>query len=346
MKKLRTAVVGLGRIGWKYHIPNIVEHNGFNLVAVADPMEERLNEAKEEYSVKVYTNYDDLLRKEKLDLVVIASPTPFHYEQSIVAMDCGVDVFLEKPMVQSLEEADEIIKVMKKTGRKLMVYQPHRIMGEAAVAASIIKDGLIGQVYMLKRAIARYVRRNDWQSQKRFGGGMLNNYGPHYIDQMLYLTSSKAKYISCSMMKIASLGDADDVVKATIETENDIILDIDINMACAVQLPPLVIMGSRGTAVWETREDGTPIFRIRYYKESELKHLSLKDELAVPGRTYSNFDEIRWYEEEIAIPEFNTMNFYDKCYAYYALGEKPFVPIEETREVIRVISECRKIAGW
>jgi len=84
---------------------------------------------------------------------------------------------------------------------------------------------------MIKYARSSYIRRNDWQTQKRYGGGMLNNYGAHAIDQLLYITGSKAADISCRLRRIATLGDADDVVKAVIETDNGIILDIDINMA-------------------------------------------------------------------------------------------------------------------
>ncbi|NMB98207.1 MAG: hypothetical protein GYA02_16640 [Clostridiaceae bacterium] len=235
---------------------------------------------------------------------------------------------------------------MRKTGRKLMVYQPHRATSETQAIASILERGLIGQLYMIKVTRTSYVRRNDWQSLKKYGGGMLNNYGAHHVDQLLYLASSKARKISCSMRKIASLGDADDVVKAVIETENNVILDLDINMAAAIQLSPWSIMGSRGTVVQERKADGKVVFRVKYYKEEEAPNLELKDQLAAQGRSYSNFDDIQWYEEEIEISDFEPVNFYDKCYEYYALDGQPFVPVEQTLEVMRVLHECRIDAGW
>jgi len=80
MKKLKTAVVGLGRIGLQFHIPNILEHDSFELAAIVDPLPERLLEGMEKFSVKGYSDYSELLDKEELDLIVIASPTPFHTE--------------------------------------------------------------------------------------------------------------------------------------------------------------------------------------------------------------------------------------------------------------------------
>lgn len=340
MKIIRTAVVGLGRIGWMYHIPNIINNEGFELVAVCDPSVEHLKEAEEKFGVQGYSNYDDMLNNEKFDLVVIASPTIFHKEQTIAAMKKGIDVFLEKPMAQSLQEADEIIDTMNKYNRKLMVYQPHRINPEFIALQSILNRNLIGPVYMIKRACSSYVRRNDWQSLKKYGGGMLNNYGAHFIDQMLYLCGSKVKSISSNIRTIASLGDADDVVKILMETENKVILDLDINMAAALPLPDWIVLGKYGSIVCENNPEGKKVFRIKYYDEKDLPDLELHTELAAPGRQYNNFDSIPWMEETVYISDFKPGNFYDKCYDYYALNKKAFVLIEDTREVMRIIEKC------
>lgn len=130
MKKIKVAVIGLGRIGWGFHLPQIAGHGGFHLISAADTSEERLLEAKEKYSITGYTDYIEMYEKEKPDLVVIASPTLFHREQAIEAMEHGIDVFLDKPMAMDLKEADDIINTMERTGRKLMVYQPHRVTAE------------------------------------------------------------------------------------------------------------------------------------------------------------------------------------------------------------------------
>lgn len=346
MKILRTAVAGLGRIGWQYHIPNIMRHEGFKLVSVADPLAGRLDEAEKEFSVKGYTDYDKMLDAEKPDLVVIASPTIFHTEQAFSAMERGIDVFLEKPMAHTLEEADRMIGAMKSFGRKLMVYQPHRITPEILALKSLLQRNVIGPVYMVKRACSSYVRRNDWQALKKNGGGMLNNYGAHFIDQMMHLADSSAKSVVCRMRRIASLGDADDVVKLLVETNNNILLDIDINMAAAHRIPEWLVLGARGSIAYDRAADGKDFFHVRYYKTEELNELALHTELAASGRNYDNFDRIHWNEEKIPVSDFGGVNFYDKCHDYYAMDQEPFVPVHETREVMRIISECRKDAGW
>ncbi|WP_309121188.1 Gfo/Idh/MocA family oxidoreductase [Paenibacillus sp.] len=341
MKPLKTAVIGLGRIGWSYHCPQLTKHEGYALTAVMDRSPERLDEAERAYGIRTYQDFDRLLESEAIDLAVIASPTIFHKEQAIRAMERGVDVLLEKPMAGSLEEVDAILEAMEKHGRKLMVFQPHRTYAEFLAAKSIVDGGKLGRVFMMKRASSGYVRRNDWQSMKKYGGGMLNNYGAHFIDQLLCLAGSEAKRISCGMKRIATLGDAEDVVKLVIETGNDVTLDLDINMAAAVPLPPWTILGQYGSANLEYTEQGAR-FVVRYVKPEELPNLSVHQELAAPGRTYDNGDRLVWHEESVRVDEFPPLNFYEQCFDYFARGGPSFVAVEQTREVMRIIEECRK----
>lgn len=341
MTILKTGVSGLGRIGWSYHLPEIAKHEGFSLTAVTDASPERLAEAEQSYGINAYEDFKEMVDREALDLVVIASPTIFHMEQAIYAMEHGVDVFLEKPMAGSLDEVDAIIHVMKKYGRRLIVYQPHRTTPEYQAVKSIIESNKLGPIYMIKRGSSQYSRRNDWQSMKKYGGGMLNNYGAHYIDQTLCLAGSSARNISCSLKKIASLGDADDVVKLVIETDNDITLDIDINMASAVELAPWILLGQYGSAVMKHTNNGD-LFNVRFIKKDELLDLSVNQELVAPGRSYGNEDHLIWHEETIQIADFKPIDFYEQCRNYFALGEPSFIPVEDTREVMRVIEECRK----
>jgi predicted dehydrogenase len=342
MKVLRTAVIGLGRIGWRFHAPNVARHKGFDLVAVVDPLQERLDEAKSEFGAKGYADCSDLWDAEDLDLVVIASPTQFHPEHAIAAFERGCHVFCDKPMAHTLERADRMIDAMKKHGRKFMVYQPHRARVEAVALREILRRGLIGPVYMIKNTRTAYARRNDWQAFSKHGGGMLNNYGAHHIDLNLYLAGSPAKRISCALRTIASLGDADDVVKAVIETENGIILDVDINMAAAQPSSMWQVLGKFGSVVLDEKQRA---WRARFFRPEELADIGIQDGLAAEDRRYGSGEKIPWREKVFPLSDFQPVDFYEKCYEYFALDGEPFVPITETREVMRVLDACRKDAN-
>ena len=342
MKTLNTAVIGLGRIGWAFHVPAIARHDGFNLVAVVDPLQERLDEAKAKFGAKGYPSYDRLLAEEELDLVVIASPTKFHVDQATAAFEHGYNVFCDKPMAPSLAEADRMIDAMKKHDQKLMIYQPHRARTDTVALREIIRRNVIGPVYMIKYTRTAYARRNDWQAFTEHGGGMLNNYGAHYIDVSLYLSQSRAKRISCALRTIASLGDADDVVKAVIETENGIILDIDINMASAHSMVPCQVFGKFGSLVLDEKQRA---WRARFFRPEELPDTKVQEGMAALNRKYGSGETIPWQDEVFPLADFQQVNFYEKCYDYFALDKAPFVPIAETREVMRVLHTCRQSAS-
>ena len=347
MKKLKTAVTGLGRIGWQFHLPAIHKNANFELTAVHDPLEERLQEAKETYGAKGYRDFYQMIDAENPDLAVIASPTHVHKDQTIYAMERGCDIFLEKPMARDISEAKEIVNARERTGRKLMLYQPQRASAVTQSLKRLIDSGIIGDVFMIKVANISYVFRNDWQAFKKYGGGMLNNYGAHEIDRALYLSGSYAKKISASMARIASLGDADDVVKILMETENGIALDIEINMASAIDIPEAIVHGKLGAIVLQY-DDMSAFWHVRYFDPKDREGIPVSDDLAATGRRYmdTGMRPKAWLEEKHVIKDSDALVYYDECYKYFALGKEPFVPVEDTLEVMRIMDECRRYSGW
>jgi len=170
---------------------------------------------------------------------------------------------------------------------------------------------------------------------------MLNNYGSHYIDQLLYISSSKSKHVNCSLRKIASLGDAEDVIKIIIETENSMILDIDINMAATYTIKPWHILGDRGSIVLDIEEKA---WKVKYFVPEEIQEIEPQKGLAAKGRFYNNGETIPWKEVMFQLSDFNPIDFYQKCYQYFAEDREPFVPISQSLEIMHILQLCRKDA--
>ncbi len=342
-KTLRTALIGLGRIGWGYHLPNITKKPGFEPAAVVDTCPERLEEARQKYGVKGYTDYREMLDAVKPELTVVCSPTHLHGLHAMDALRAGSDVFLDKPMAPTIAEAREIAACAQACGRKLMIYQPHRFFPESQVARRILESGVLGKLYMAKRANFNYMRRNDWQAFKKYGGGMLNNYGAHFIDQMLYLTGTQVTDITCHRKRILSLGDADDVVKVLLQGDDGLTVDIDIDQAAALPMLPMQFYGQYGAASLEDGPDGR-CFRVRWLDPAELPPLEVSDALMAKNRGYSDEGILPWHEERIPVRPEDALDFYDAVYRFYALDEAPAVPVSETLRVMEIIEKCRKQA--
>jgi predicted dehydrogenase len=333
---LNTAVIGLGRIGWLFHLPAIVRHPGFTLAAAVDPLEARRREAEQAYGVVTYQSVNALLASSHPDLVVVASPTGFHKEHTVQSLRAGCNVFCDKPIATSVAETDVMIAESERTGKKLMVYQPHRVVSEILALQAILDRDLLGTVYMIKRGWSGYDRRNDWQALRVNGGGMLNNYGAHMLDQMLYLTRSTAQRVSCVLRSVITAGDADDVVKILLETRSGIVCDLDINMAAAQPFPQWQVLGSHGSA---TLDASNTMWNLRY--RTGEPGAVLNTGLAAEQRKYGSGEEIEWKEQSVFLTDFPPLDFYDKCFDYFSSDKPPFVPVHETREVMRCIEECR-----
>ncbi len=342
-KTLRCAVVGLGRIAWEFHLPQICKQDGFELAAVVDPSRERREEACREFRApKAFATLDELLAVETPDLAVIASPSLFHTEQTIAALRHGCDVFCDKPLALNLKDARAMFAAARGCGRKLMSYQQHRISSEAETIRSIIDSGKLGRIYLFEHHVSNYVRRNDWQAYLRNGGGMLLNYGSHYIDQLLYLLNDTAADVKSELLRIASAGDAEDVVRALITTSRGTLLDININQAAALPLPEWRICGTRGAALYSSASGQD--WRLRYYLPDDLPPISADTGLAAANRRYPR-ENIPWHDETLSPVPADRNAYYRHCYDYFALGKPPLVKPPETLELIRVLEECRRTAS-
>ncbi|NQT93378.1 MAG: Gfo/Idh/MocA family oxidoreductase, partial [Lentisphaerae bacterium] len=339
MKKIKIAVAGLGRIGWHFHCKVIAESRDFELVAVADPDAERRAEAEGIYGCASSADYDAMLDAGGLDAVVVATPTHFHKAHSLAALRKGMHVYLEKPMAMDLAEARAIARAAKKAGRVLSVYQPHRAHACLQHVLRIIRSGKIGEVYHVRRGMFNFARRNDWQSLRKFGGGMLNNYGAHCLDQVLFITGYDVKRITCNLRRVASMGDAEDVVKIFYETRGGVVGEVDINQACVLRPYEFEVLGTRGGIVVSNQE-----ITVRWFSPRGLKAKELDPSLASANRRYPS-DSIEVKEETVPVNPRYGVDVYKDLARAIRTGATPLVDPAETLQVMKVMQRCREDAG-
>lgn len=339
MKTLKTALIGLGRIGWNFHRQSINNHNGFQLVAVVDPLEERRNEALAEGDddLQAFATCEELfLANVKPDLVVIASPTHFHERHVILAFANGCDVFCDKPLAVSYKEARRIEEAAKKHQRKIMVYQPHRATAEFMSLRDVLKHDLIGDIHLIQRFASGFTRRNDWQSRKEFGGGMLRNYGAHYLDQLLTLSDVQPRRLLCLLKNVIAVGDAEDYVKIILEMEDDSLRELEINMASASSSTPWRVLGKRGSV---TLTPDKTRWLVRHVSAEDLGDVKPQAVLAAANRKYGDGTSFEWREESFDATT-GAIDFYATCHDYFAFDKPPFVPLTETMTIMKLFTLC------
>ena len=142
------------------------EHGDVQAVAVNDIWDKRKQRAREATGVderSVYHDYRELCARPDVDAVVIASPDHWHHLQTLEALRHGKDVYLEKPMTYTVDEAKEIAEAVEAGGRILQVGSQYTSMDHFWKARKAIEDGLLGEVVWASGGFGRNRnQRGEW----------------------------------------------------------------------------------------------------------------------------------------------------------------------------------------
>ena len=162
--RLRLAAIGLGIRG-QPDVRAALKTPGVELAAVADVYEGRLTLAKETWGSHVVTtrDYRELLARADVDAVLIATPDHWHRQIAIEAMKAGKDVYVEKPMVQEIDEGLLVIDAARQTGRILQVGSQHPSSIVYAKAKELFRGGAIGEINLVEAWINRNSPTGAWQ---------------------------------------------------------------------------------------------------------------------------------------------------------------------------------------
>jgi len=196
MAKLRVGIIGVGVMG-RTHTEAYKDIEEAEPVAVVDtaglPEAGPVFAAK--YGLECEPTLEALLSRKDIDAIVVCTPHSLHAEHTIMALEAGKHVLLEKPMEVSLEKCDAIIEAARRTGLKLMVAHSHRYWPGDVVAKELIAQGAIGRVVMVRDTLISPGYRTPgprWtQDPKLYGSGGLISWGCHCMDRFRYWLESE-----------------------------------------------------------------------------------------------------------------------------------------------------------
>ena len=339
---INVGIAGLGRTGWNNHA-NAFAHlpEQYRVVAVCDPDPQRQAEAVQRFDCLAYGAYAELVADKAVELMVVATPSHLHAEQSIAAMRAGQHVIVEKPMASDLAGADAMIAVAEETGRILTVHQNLRYAADFVKVQEVIASGVLGRIIEIRIHNGGFDRRWDWQTLKRYGGGALNNSGPHFIDMGMLLVDDPQPTVFCHMEATPLYaGDADSHVKVVLKPRRGPLVEINITTACAFPQPNFLALGTQGSLVCDRDEA-----RWRYFDPAEAPPLALDKAPIARDRAY-NREQLPWREERAEIVRDGARDIQRLYRALYAaIREDAELDIhpQSVRAQIAVLEKCREL---
>jgi scyllo-inositol 2-dehydrogenase (NADP+) len=182
---IRTAMVGLGKMGLS-HLAILRAHPELDIVAGCDSTA-FLTDILTKYSgLKCYGDFDRMLAQERLDAVVIATPSRLHATMVEKALECGLHVFCEKPFILDVHDGERLVASAEAKGLVNQVGYHFRFVGAFMEAARIVRSGALGTIHHVRaEAYGPVVLRpkgGTWRSARSEGGGALYDYACHAVD--------------------------------------------------------------------------------------------------------------------------------------------------------------------
>lgn len=339
---IKIGIVGLGRAGWGMHTNELKgRREKFEIVAGCDPVKERRDMLQEKFGCTVYKNVEDLIADTSVELVDIASRSPEHVPQALLALAAGKNVFVEKPIALSYGEAKQLQSASATAKGGLFIRHNRRFEPGFQHIREIIASGILGKVYEIKLRRNGYQRRDDWQTIIECGGGQLLNWGPHIIDHGLRFLESPLADMWSDLKRIAAVGDAEDHLKVILKGENGRIIDLEISGGAAIKEPEYIVLGTKGGLTCTGND-----IQLRYINPGQkLSRIRAKRTNPPLQGGFGQKEELDWIDKVIPVaPETacNTDHIWDHLYA--AIREsRPFpITLDEALQVMEVVSAVKR----
>ncbi|KPK84041.1 MAG: oxidoreductase [Bacteroides sp. SM23_62_1] len=343
MDKFKTGIVGCGKVA-HLHAKALKNIDESLFVAVASRSESNRYVFASTYDVKVYMDVSEMVTSEKLDMVIICTPHPYHKEPAIDAMKSGAHVLIEKPMAACLADCDEMISMSKTTGKLLGVVSQRRfyepcVRIKKAIDEQKIGKPVLGVVYMLSWRDEAYYLSDPWRGKwKEEGGGVLVNQAPHQLDLLQWFMGDIEELYGVWRNFNHPYIEVDDTAAAIIKFKQggigNIIMSNSQNPGIYTKVH---IHGDKGYSVGVQTDTGSMFVA----GMTGILEAPYNDIWTIPGE--ERYPE-RWREKENAFfREINSMEYYiqlqvDDFISAIINKRKPMISAEEGRKTVELFT--------
>ena len=260
---MKILVIGCGSIG-KRHIRNL-KSLGYEDIIAYDIKKERLKEV-EEYKVKTFENRDEAFNQ-KIDAVLVCTPSSLHLQPALSAVKNGCHVFIEKPISHTLEGLNELISIAEEKRLVTMVGFNLRFEKGLSTVKKLLDEKAVGKVATAICIAGQYLPdHHPWEDYRRgyaanrsLGGGVILD-GIHELDYISWFLGD-IKEVFCFADKLSGLEmDTEDTAAYLLRFENNAIGVIQMDYVKRTYERTCEIIGEEGIIKWDFKEHTVKLF--------------------------------------------------------------------------------------
>lgn len=263
---LGIGIIGFGRIGAE-HAAWIAAAGGgggggggrdsARVACVADPTGARRERARAA-GLDVVADVEELLRRDDVSAVLVASPPSMHFDHAVAALQAGRHVIVEKPMTLDYPTARRLAEEAERRGRVISVFHNRRWDVDFLTLSAAVAAGTFGRVINVESRLGQWAScvgpaareyRPNWRNEKSFGGGGLFDWGSHFVDQAWrLLRPDRPTHVFAQLRGNVWSGDCDDFARVCLNFASGATALVEINTTTTRPLPRWHVDGTAGSA--------------------------------------------------------------------------------------------------
>ncbi len=336
MKK-KIAIIGFGGQGHWHSI--VSEESGAVEVIGAYDIDDKQNVDARNLGFKAYSSSEEIFADKSIDIVVIATPNDVHEKIAIKALETGHNVVCEKPVTLSVESFDRIMDAQKKSGKLFSVYQNRRWDREYLAMKQLVNSKELSDPIRIETRVhgSRGIP-GDWRQEKKYGGGMIYDWGVHLIDQILCIFPQKITEINCTTTHTTN-AEVDDGFRLELLFEDGITAHVEVSTYNFIKLPRFYIQCEQGTACIPDWNENVNVTKLTEWNEKKV--LPVRTSAGIT-KTMAPRDNQSTECYEIKLPDADVRDFYRNfCNAIDGNCEQAIKNCE-VRRVLQVIEAAFK----
>lgn len=330
---LHIAYIGNGKSTNRYHIPFVLTRPYAKIQTIWS------RSGRQEWPIVDGTHYTQDLEviweDDNLDLVVITTPGSSHYDYAKQALLHGKNVLVEKPFVETYNQAQELFDLAKDKGLLLQCYQNRRFDSDYLTALSVIENGKLGRLHEVEMHYDYYRPEVPLNATFSKIDSYLYSHGAHTLDQAIAYFG-QPQSVHADVRQLLGPGRMNDYFDLDLYYESGLKVSIKSSYFRVKARPSFVLYGDKGMFVKASQDRQEEHLKLFYMPGKAGFGQDLPEHYGI--LTYMD-DAGAYHEEKVPSIDGDYGRYYDALYDSIILGKAKLVTDEQTLAVMKILEE-------